>query len=231
MLQALKLNVVTPAPLTDQNLPPDEDFGIVGGEGAPLPLPTIRKYHSQPTWVASTGHLQKKPPLIQFDTLGIHVLDQGPGANGLMTIRKLDVVEKAKDKKSKTIAMLRARRGKGIIGKRKGVSIWSIEEQSRSGVIGRILDGVWMKLLENVFLDGVTDIAGELDDSPTTLACFITMLLHSFSMTNLGALDYWLNIVESDVKDIVVSKHASHVKEMRRIVKGTKSCLDLSDSI
>lgn len=251
--------------------PTNSTFDIVTSRGEALPLPRIRKYATPPNWVASASHIQKKPPTVKFDTLGLHVLDHGPGANTLLTIRVLDGLEKVKESKLRTINRITQKRevkqrrrratnsnshvnldsdnGNNSIqenGSRAGEEVppkierkssifnvltssgygksddcmWTIEERSRAGVIGRVLDGVWLKILENVALDGVTDIAGELDDSPTTLACFLAMLLHSYSMTNLGALDYWINMVEADVQDIVVSKHTTHVKEMHRIVRG-----------
>ena len=168
-------------------------FSIIESKGKGVPLSLFERYSTQPTWVASNTQLQSKPPSIKFDTIGLHILDQGPGANALLTVRTID---NEKHKKC------------------------SLEERSRCGIVGRIIDGLWVKLLENMTLDGVTDMAAELDDTPATLACFIMMMLHSFSMSNLGALDYWINVVENEVKDMVVSKHSAHLKEMRRIVKG-----------
>ncbi len=53
-----------------------------------------------------------------------------------------------------------------------------------------------------------------------TLLSFITMMMHSFSMQSLGSMDYWLNVVEEEIKDMAVSKHSSHLAEMGRITKG-----------
>jgi hypothetical protein len=170
-----------------------DNFTIMKSKGKGVPLHRYEQYRTQPIWIASNNQLQKKPPSVKFDTIGLHIIDQGPGANALLTIRAID---HEKSKKA------------------------NLEERSRCGIVGRIVDGLWVKLLENMTLDGVTDIAAELDDSPATLACFVMMMMHSFSMSNLGALDYWINRVESEVKDMVVSKHSSHLKEMRRIVKG-----------
>ena len=71
-----------------------------------------------------------------------------------------------------------------------------------------------------VGVDGGADIVGELDDCPATLMSVLNMLIHSYSMRSLGAIDYWMATVEKDVKDMVVSKHSTHVKEMERVVKG-----------
>ncbi len=44
-----------------------------------------------------------------------------------------------------------------------------------------------------------------------TLLSFITMMMHSFSVQSLGSMDYWLNVVEEEIKDMAVSKHSSHL--------------------
>lgn len=65
-----------------------------------------------------------------------------------------------------------------------------------------------------------TSVAGELTDSPASLVTFLLMLTHNFSMNSCASLDYWLNILEREIKDIVVSKHSLHLSEVERILKG-----------
>lgn len=62
--------------------------------------------------------------------------------------------------------------------------------------------------------------AGELTDSPASLVTFLLLLIHNFSMNSAAALDYWLNVLEKEIKDIVVSKHSAHLTEVERILKG-----------
>ena len=65
-----------------------------------------------------------------------------------------------------------------------------------------------------------TEIAGELTDSPASLVTFLMMLIHNFSMNSAASIDYWLNALEKEIKDIVVSKHSAHLGEVERILKG-----------
>ena len=65
-----------------------------------------------------------------------------------------------------------------------------------------------------------TGVAGELSDSPASLVTFLMMLIHNFSMNSAAAVDYWLNVLEREIKDIVVSKHSAHLAEVERIIKG-----------
>ena len=63
-------------------------------------------------------------------------------------------------------------------------------------------------------------IAGELTDSPASLVTFLLMLMHNFSMNSAATVDYWLNALEVEIKDIVVSKHSTHINEVERVLKG-----------
>lgn len=65
-----------------------------------------------------------------------------------------------------------------------------------------------------------TGVAGELTDSPASLLTFLLLLIHNFSMNSCASVDYWLNILEREIKDIVVSKHSLHLSEVQRILKG-----------
>lgn len=152
------------------------------------------RHRTQPSWTLSNSQLQGSPPSIGLETIGLHLLDQGSGPNALVTIRRID-------------------------GEKRSDLNW--EEKSRCGILGRMLDGVWTKLFEVTCSGGVAVVAGEIDDSSHTLASFILMLTHSFSMGTLGSLDYWVNIIEKEIKDMVVSKHSSHVAEMERLIKGS----------
>ena len=66
-----------------------------------------------------------------------------------------------------------------------------------------------------------TGVGGEITDSPASLVTFLLMLVHNFSMNSAAPVDYWLNVLEKEIKDIVVSKHVTHVAEVERILKGT----------
>lgn len=63
-------------------------------------------------------------------------------------------------------------------------------------------------------------VAGEITDSPAALMTILLMLVHTFSMNAVASVDYWLNLLEKEIKDIVVSKHSSHLTEVERLLKG-----------
>lgn len=63
-------------------------------------------------------------------------------------------------------------------------------------------------------------VAGEITDSPAALMTILLMLVHTFSMNAVASIDYWLNLLEKEIKDIVVSKHSAHLTEVERLLKG-----------
>jgi len=73
-------------------------------------------------------------------------------------------------------------------------------------------------------------LSGEMADSPGTLATFVLMLIHNFSMNSVAPVDYWLNVLEKEIKDIVVSKHSSHLAEVERVLKGIQYLVDRCDT-
>lgn len=89
------------------------------GEGVPL-VKRIR-HSSSPTWIRSNAQLMKNKPSLKFDALSMHMLDHGSGPNALITIRAIDDEVHHRH--------------------------MSLEEKSRCGVLGRMLDAVWSKLL------------------------------------------------------------------------------------
>lgn len=89
------------------------------GEG--VPLSKQGKHKTPPTWIRSNAQLLKNRPSLKLDTLSMHVMDHGGGPNALITIRAID--------------------------DEKHSSKLSLEERSRCGVLGRMLDSIWTKLL------------------------------------------------------------------------------------
>lgn len=65
-------------------------------------------------------------------------------------------------------------------------------------------------------------MAGELTDSPASLVTFLLMMTHSFSMNSGASVDYWISVLEKEIKDMVVSKHSLHLAEVERILKGAE---------
>ncbi len=79
------------------------------------------RHTTLPTWIRSNAQLKKNKPQLKLDTLSMHLMDHGTGPVALITIRALDD-EKHNEK-------------------------LSLEEKSRCGILGRMLDAIWAKLL------------------------------------------------------------------------------------
>jgi Mg2+ and Co2+ transporter CorA len=176
-------------------------YSIVSSMGQGVPLSSHgARYTAAPTWIRSNAQLMKNKPSLKLDTLSMHLMNHGSGPNALITIRAME-----DEKHSFRL---------------------SLEGKSRCGVLGRLLDAIWVKLLVINGADGAADIAGELDESPMTLMSFITTMVHCFSTKSMTSLDYWLNTVEREINDMAVSKHSSHLAEMSRIVKEFNDYVD-----
>lgn len=94
---------------------------ILEARGTAVPIHRKARHNTSPTWTLSNTQLAKRPPIVKLDTCSFHILDaENRGSNCLVTIRKLD---------------------------EESSRFTSLEAKSRTGVLGRIFDGVWMKLL------------------------------------------------------------------------------------
>lgn len=94
---------------------------IMSSRGEGVPLSKQGEHKTPPTWIRSNAQLIKNRPSLKLDTLSMHVMDHGAGPNALVTIRAID--------------------------DEKHSSKLSLEERSRCGVLGRMLDSIWTKLL------------------------------------------------------------------------------------
>lgn len=94
---------------------------IFASNGAGVPLRRRAGYNYPPTWLRSNSQINKAPPQINIDSMSLHILDYGYGAHALLTVRQVDGERQRK---------------------------LTLEQQSRSGVLGRIVSGVWVKLAE-----------------------------------------------------------------------------------
>ena len=95
---------------------------------APLPGSGHSKWVSEPSWLLSSSEIKKKPTRMQFDTVSVHLLNQGHGPCCTVTIREIDEEDNASPNVSKKEE--------------------SIVENSKKGIIGRIITGMRLKLLE-----------------------------------------------------------------------------------
>ena len=95
---------------------------IFSSKGAGIPLRRRTGYDYAPTWLQSNSQINANPTSIHIGTLSMHILDQGYGAHALLTVRQVDA-----EKQHRRL---------------------TLEQQSRAGVLGRIVSGVWVKLAE-----------------------------------------------------------------------------------
>ncbi|KAJ1441564.1 hypothetical protein B484DRAFT_442681 [Ochromonadaceae sp. CCMP2298] len=175
----------------DVDFKPDSTIFSTNAEA--MPLRDEIRYARAPTWLPSSTKLYNSPPRIQIDTCSFHILDHGYGAHSLVTVRQID----AEGHPKKT----------------------DLEQLSRTGTVGRILSGVWARMAEVTMLGGSASVSGELLDSPASVATLALLAMHTFSMDSSTGLDNWLKLLEKEIKDVVVSKHSSHIDEARRMLK------------
>ena len=104
-----------------------------------LPAPPLRhrhiKWKTNPTWLISGSELKHKPPKLQFHDLSLHLLNQGHGPAALVTIREIDNESEAY----------------GATNKKKKSDNTLIED-SKCGIIGRILTGIRICILKVINL-------------------------------------------------------------------------------
>ena len=100
----------------------DDDGTLYTSQGHGITLDKHTGYTSIPTWLQSISHIHKYPTQLQMDSMSMHILDQGFGGHTLLTIRQIDSEGRQKYRTK--------------------------EQQSRSGVLGRMISGVWIKLAQ-----------------------------------------------------------------------------------
>lgn len=105
---------------------PGSSHTIFSSRGGGVPIRHRAGYIHQPTWLRSNSQLYTLPPQVAVDSLGLHILDQGYGSHTLLTVRQIDSEKQKK---------------------------FTLEQQSRAGVLGRIISGVWVKLAEVSLLE------------------------------------------------------------------------------
>lgn len=86
-----------------------------------VPVQRSTRTAEPPVWLLSSSAVIKNPPQMHFDSLGMHILDYGFGPHALVTVRELDDEMQPHH---------------------------TLEQQSRTGVLGRIVAGAWSKVAE-----------------------------------------------------------------------------------
>jgi hypothetical protein len=94
----------------------------------PLPVPDSQRtfWRSVPRWILSSTKLKENPPTLQFSNVSVHILNQGHGAFGCVTIRQIDDESSGAD----------------------GDSWKDIKSASKAGIIGRLITAIRIKLFE-----------------------------------------------------------------------------------
>ena len=114
-------DTVAPEDQTEDDEVPGDNHTIFSSNGGGVPIRHRAGYNYPPTWLRSNSQIYSAPPQVHIDSLSMHILDYGYGAHALLTVRQMDL-EKQKR--------------------------FTLEQQSRAGVLGRIISGLWVKLAE-----------------------------------------------------------------------------------
>lgn len=159
-----------------------------------LPVPPVVEAQGA-GFSLSTADLRKRVPEIYNEMFSLHLQNQGYGPMALITIRKMD--GELPDTPTKK---------------------WGIEQNSRSGIVGSTMSGIWLKLLEVTANEGVVNTAADLDDSAFSLALTIVVLLHNTSMLTTHSLEQWLTAIHTEIEDIAVTKHSKHIEKAEEML-------------
>lgn len=157
-----------------------------------------------PTWLQASS--RSRVSRVNYETLSIHILDLGSGPIGTITFREVDDETTTADNSYHAVA-----------ADGSAAPTTTPEEKVTMGVLGRLLTGTRRRIYENLCVDGISPLASNAADSPMSLVSLILLLVFNFSMNSLGALHNWKMLLESEVDDVVVSKHVDHVHEMQKV--------------
>ena len=158
--------------------------------------PYIRS--GDPQYLLTVGDLKARRPTYVYDNLAVTFLDlfgDGRVCSNLLTFHKIDHEEDCYLKKKERDA----------------------EQKSRAGIIGRILWGVYQKLIVVIKMGGAVSLHGDLMDSSAYLAVILINLVHNFNMDTLSVMEVWMSTLEEQMEDMAVTKHNFHIEDMRRM--------------
>jgi hypothetical protein len=89
-----------------------------------------------------------------------------------------------------------------------------LEKSSRSGIIGRLINGAIMKIFIAAKQGGAVSLHGEILDSISYLAIILIVLLHNFNMNTLHVVEHWMSIISEQLEDLAISKHSAHIDKI-----------------
>lgn len=158
-----------------------------------------------PRFLISSEALKVRLPKFIFSSFSVHLLGigagqtEGEGKQGvctcLLTFHKLDKETGSHSQKLD----------------------WTLEEQAKGGLVGRLVWGVFQKLFGVIKLGGAVPLHGELADSTSYLALMLINMVHNFNMDTIAAMEVWMATLEQQIEDLAVTKHNTHIDHMRRL--------------
>jgi len=111
-----------------------------------------------------------------------------------------------------------------------------LSKLSRTGPIGRLLASTRTKLLEltNSAASGQNPISNiaKIVDHPFSLATYLIAFVNAYNSETLlrseGPIDKWLELLEEEMKESIISKHQSHIIESKKILMKIGKYIDSS---
>jgi len=152
-------------------------------------------------FLLSHSNMRQKQPCMSNELFSMHLMDQGFGANSLLTIHRIN--DEAK------------------LHSTTGPAMWKLEQRSRAGFCGRIFRGVWKKILVVMACGGVTQHHSELADSSANLFSLLLTLAHNFNMDAILGLSTWMDVLQDQMQYTLVSKHYFHLDRISHLIDYT----------
>ena len=147
-------------------------------------------------YLLTKKEMKERVPRLNHNTLTLHLLDRGCGCRILLTFHRMEDESHVNKDSIK----------------------WEAKECAESGIIGRIVAGVRIKLRDVILANGVASMNGELADSSAALAGFLVEQIHNFTIGSLGDVDMWISSLEKDIQKCSVTKHGAHIKAIVSIL-------------
>lgn len=135
-------------------------------EAVPLPkLPGAEAQDVQ-SFLLSANDMNVRKPALGRQTLSLHLQDQGYGPYALLTYRSMDSELTRREAGEYNTG---SNGGKDNQTNNNSGYVAALGRHAQAGVLGRALQGVWLKLLEVMAHEGIAGTCSELDDSSFAL--------------------------------------------------------------
>lgn len=159
-----------------------------------LPITSNRPPGIEGDFLLATSDMDQRVPRLDHNTLSLHLINRGINSKVLLSFHRMEREESIND---------------------AAAANWSSAEVSESGIIGRLCAGVRRKLRKVITGGGVTDTGGELADGSAALLIMLIENVHSHAMGSLSDIDNWILKLQMDIEMCAVTKHATHIKDLR----------------